>query len=337
MIMSKLTPNIEADTEADTQANTRAPTIVHVAVAVIVDQKNRVLIARRAQHVHQGGLWEFPGGKVELGESNYDALCREVFEELQIQIQSAQPLIRIPHHYNEQSVLLDVWQVTRFIGEPQGAEGQAIEWRAVNDLVCHDFPAANRKIIAALQYPSCLLITGEFSDLIDFNCKLANALESGVKLVQLRCKLDCSEALYKTIAESAAQLCESAGAQLLLNAAPELAEALHLGLHLNSKLLHSYTQRPVATDRWLSASCHNLRDIKQAEALHVDFILLSPVKKTSSHPQLDGLGWQRCSAMLAHTVTPAYALGGLSMSDLNDARQAGAQGVAAISAFWSRA
>ena len=332
MTMSKLTPN----TEADTQVETKAPAIVHVAVAVIADQKNRVLIARRAQHAHQGGLWEFPGGKVEPGENNYDALYREVFEELQIQIQSAQPLIRIPHHYNDQSVLLDVWQVTRFLGEPRGAEAQAIEWRAVSDLVSHDFPAANRKIIATLQYPSCLLITGEFSDVIDFNCKLANALQAGVKLVQLHCKLDRSEAMYKTIAESAFQLCESAGAQLLLNAAPELAEAMHLGLHLNSDLLYSYTQRPVATNRWLSASCHNLRDIKQAEALHADFILLSPVKKTSSHPELDGLGWQRCSEMLAHTVTPAYALGGLGMTDFDDARQAGAQGVAAISAFWRR-
>ena len=328
MTMSKLMPNTGHNTKSH-------PIAIQVAVAVIVDQAQRVLIARRARHVHQGDCWEFPGGKVDPDETTYDALCREIREELHIHIQAAQPLIKILHHYHDKSVLLDVWRVTNYQGEPQGAEGQVVTWHPVADLEYEQFPAANRKIIFALQYPSSLLITGDFSTILDFNSKLELALQSGVKLVQLRSKLKPDELMYQAIVQSAKVLCETAGAHLLLNSATDMANSMQLGLHLNSQQLHDYQQRPISSDRWLSASCHNLVDIKQAEKLQADFILLSPVKHTSSHPDLAGMGWETFSTLLANSPVPAYALGGLSMADINDARQAGAQGIAAISALWN--
>jgi 8-oxo-dGTP diphosphatase len=308
--------------------------VVHVAVAVIVTSAQQVLIARRPDHVHQGGFWEFPGGKVEPGESVYTALQREIREELQIDIQSAQPLIKILHHYKDKSVLLDVWQVSGYRGKAHGAEGQLLKWQLIDELDPKLFPAANRRIISALQLPDKLLITGDFSCQKNYADKLSRSLQSGIKLVQLRCKSKCDPAIYPAIVHLSKSLCESEGAYLLLNADPDLANELHLGLHLNSRDLFRYQQRPIPKDRLLSVSCHDLGDLYQAEKLQADFALLSPVKQTTSHPDSVAIGWNGFSQLVSTVDIPVYALGGMQLSDLDDARQSGAQGIAAISAFW---
>jgi 8-oxo-dGTP diphosphatase len=107
---------------------------VHVAVGVVV-QNNRVLLAKRAQHQHQGGLWEFPGGKVEPSEAVADALTRELQEELAIHVKHCQPLMEINHNYSDKSVCLDVWLVDEFTGQPTGVEGQPLTWASSEDLV----------------------------------------------------------------------------------------------------------------------------------------------------------------------------------------------------------
>ncbi len=124
---------------------------VHVAVAVIVNANKEVLLALRQAHQHQGELWEFPGGKVEVDESVFDALVREIKEELAVTILTAKPLIKIAHDYGEQSVLLDVWTVDEFVGTPQGREGQRLRWCRIIDLMDDDFPAANVDIIKVLK------------------------------------------------------------------------------------------------------------------------------------------------------------------------------------------
>jgi 8-oxo-dGTP diphosphatase len=124
---------------------------VHVAVGVIVDEANRILIARRAVSTHQGGLWEFPGGKVESGESVQDALARELYEELGIRIGPATPLLEIRHSYTDKAVLLDVWVVSEFSGCAQGREGQPLAWVVPSEFDRYDFPAANVSIIEAVK------------------------------------------------------------------------------------------------------------------------------------------------------------------------------------------
>jgi len=124
---------------------------VHVAVAVILNDKNEVLLALRTPEQHQGGLWEFPGGKKENDESVYQALIREIKEELNITITDAEPLILVDHDYDDKTVLLDVWCVAGFQGTPRGHEGQKIRWCAINYLLENEFPAANAPIISAIQ------------------------------------------------------------------------------------------------------------------------------------------------------------------------------------------
>jgi 8-oxo-dGTP diphosphatase len=123
---------------------------VHVAVGILINRAGKVLITRRPDHVHQGGLWEFPGGKVEDGELIAAALSRELHEELGITVQAAEPWLQIRHAYPDKRVLLDVWRVTAWQGDPQGREGQPLAWASSAELAGFAFPTADEPIIAAL-------------------------------------------------------------------------------------------------------------------------------------------------------------------------------------------
>jgi 8-oxo-dGTP diphosphatase len=125
--------------------------LIHVAVGVIADEENNILIALRPDNTHQGGLWEFPGGKVELNENVEQALARELYEELAISVLTSRPLIKIQHDYGDKSVLLDVWWVEKFTGLAEGKEGQPIRWVNVNTLLDYQFPAANVEIVQCVQ------------------------------------------------------------------------------------------------------------------------------------------------------------------------------------------
>ncbi len=114
------------------------------------DEAGRVLIARRAAGSHQGGLWEFPGGKLEPPETRYECLIREMLEELGIAVRSAEPLIEVRHRYRDRSVLLDVWWVTNWRGTPLGMERQPIAWVPIEQLEGYDFPAADQPILAKI-------------------------------------------------------------------------------------------------------------------------------------------------------------------------------------------
>ena len=125
--------------------------VVHVAVGVLVDDGGRVLITRRANDAHQGGLWEFPGGKVEVGESVLEALDRELQEELGTAVLSSEPLLEIRHDYSDKAVLLDIHRVTEWRNEPRGLEGQPLAWVGIADLDDYEFPAANVAIVEKLK------------------------------------------------------------------------------------------------------------------------------------------------------------------------------------------
>ncbi|HHW75903.1 MAG TPA: 8-oxo-dGTP diphosphatase MutT [Xanthomonadaceae bacterium] len=128
-----------------------AASVIHVAVGIVADASGAVLVTRRPDHVHQGGLWEFPGGKVEAGETVEAALRRELHEELGIAVQAAEPLLQVRHAYPDQFVLLDVWRVTAYHGEARGREGQPLVWMLPAGMADSAFPAADGPIIARLR------------------------------------------------------------------------------------------------------------------------------------------------------------------------------------------
>jgi 8-oxo-dGTP diphosphatase len=124
---------------------------IEVAVAVMLSEDSKVLTSWRQAHQHQGGLWEFPGGKREAEETMFEALQREIREELGVEVLEAEPFVRIDHDYGDKQVSLDVWKVSQFSGEPAGREGQDLRWQAVSELDVEQFPAANEAIITALR------------------------------------------------------------------------------------------------------------------------------------------------------------------------------------------
>jgi 8-oxo-dGTP diphosphatase len=130
---------------------------IHVVAAVIyaAPSMSQILIAKRPNHLHQGGLWEFPGGKVDHGESPRQALVRELQEELDINVTTAEPMMQLSHDYTDKQVLLDIWKVTGFEGQARGVEGQECRWVSLTEIVAdnseYQFPAANRAILARLK------------------------------------------------------------------------------------------------------------------------------------------------------------------------------------------
>ncbi len=306
---------------------------VHVAVGVIYDDLGRVLIAFRGKAQHQGGLWEFPGGKVERGETCQEALARELNEELGIDASCFEPLINIRHDYSDKSVILDVWNITRFQGRPFGREGQEVKWVCVRDLSQYAFPVANIPIIKAVTLPSLVAVTGVFLNERDFIFRVARAIDRGAGLIQLRPPSEAS--LDQSLLNQLSDLCLSRKVKLVLNSSYSFCDySASIGLHLRSKDLMRLTGRPVDASILLGASCHNVAEVKKAEALGVDYIFLSPVTATKTHPEAEPLGWDCFRGLVSSAVMPVYALGGLSGGDVSRARRVGAQGVASIGAVW---
>ena len=308
---------------------------IHVAAAVVFDAHGRVLISKRAEQTHQGGLWEFPGGKLEPGESAEQALARELEEELGIQPLRSEPLIRIRHAYDDRKVLLDFYRVTAFRGDARGLEGQPLRWLRPAEMVPERFPAADRPVITALQLPRQYLITGgDPSRPSLFLDRLEQAIAEGIQLVQLRAH-SLQDAAYRDLLGSALSLCRARGVKLLVNR-PEgifdwLGEAD--GVHLTTRHLMSLTRRPRGPGL-LGASCHHPDELKQAERMGLDYALLSPVRATVSHPQAPCLGWDRFAEWVDQANLPVYALGGMQAEDLAKSVLCGAQGIAGISLFW---
>lgn len=311
-----------------------APEVVRVAAAAIFNPRGEVLLARRPEGSHQAGLWEFPGGKLEPGETPFAALQRELAEELGIELLQARPLLQVPHRYADMDVHLDVWRVQRFRGTPYGREGQRIAWVAPVDLDRWPMPGANLPVCRAVQLPDTYLITPAGAQPQQWIEVLESGLASGARLIQLRAK-GLTEVAFRALASKAVAMCREHGVPLLLNAGPEAALELGAdGVHLTAARLMSLARRPLSRDRWVAASCHDAGELARAGRIGVDFAVLSPVLPTPSHPDAGPLGWQRFAELVASCAFPVYALGGLGRGHLATAWQHGAQGVAGISAVW---
>lgn len=308
---------------------------IHVAAAVIRDAHGRILLTKRAEHLHQGGLWEFPGGKLEPGENMEQALRREIMEELGLQLLGHRPLIRNLYHYPDKSVLLDVHLVTDYRGIPEGLEGQPLQWVEPENLSSYPMPQADIPVIRAITLPERYLITGpDPMQSKQFLDRLKQALDADLRLVQLRLGVVPEKSVLE-LGREALELCRSRDARLLLNGSPEMAQRIDAdGVHLTSVRLLQMTQRPLPETSLVAASCHTKQELAHASALGLDFVVLSPVQETRSHPQARPLGWDGFGELVEEADMPVYALGGMQDGDLSRAWEHGAQGIAGISCFW---
>jgi 8-oxo-dGTP diphosphatase len=309
---------------------TTAQKFLQVAAGVIKNADGKILIARRDESLHQGGLWEFPGGKIEAGETPEQALVREIKEELDLEALSAAPLITVHHRYPDRDVTLRVFLIDRFSGIAKGCQGQPVQWVEPDELRQFAFPAANRPIItAALLPPFYAILDDQVSR--DLTEDLHQLLTQGIKLIQARLKTSPRDRIAAFLA-IAFPLCSKQGATLLINSAADYGPANLHGLHLTARDLLALNERPSGY-RWVGASCHNLPELEHAQKIGADFAVLAPVQPTPTHPETAALGWERFAALAERINIPVYALGGLTKTDLNVARNAGAQGIAGIRTF----
>lgn len=300
---------------------------------VIRDARGRVLLARRTEGRDLAGLWEFPGGKHEPGESAEAALARELHEELGIDVEVGARLISVPQIYPDKRLRLDVRTIASWRGSARGREGQALVWVPPHKLSSYAMPPADRPVVAALLQPALYLVTPVPDDDAQWLRQLETALASGVRRVQLRAP-GIDAARWRTLVAKAVQRCRQAGAEVLINSDADIALELGIGLHLPTSLLHRQSQRPLPPELPLAASCHGLDDVIAAQTLGCDFAVVGNVKPTLSHPGLAGIGWEGFAAMRERVSLPIYGIGGLGPDDLADARAHGAQGIAAIRSLW---
>lgn len=307
--------------------------IVDVAAAVLQRPDGSFLLAQRPAGKIWAGYWEFPGGKLEQGESARDALVRELREELGIEVRTAYPWLMRVFTYPHATVRLHFFRVTAWSGELHPHEGQQFSWQSPTSVLVAPILPANAPILRALELPTMYAISnvaelGEEAFLASLQIKL----DSGLRLIQLREK-DLAPDELNALARRVVSMSHARGAKVLLNGDVVLAQEVGAdGVQLTSSQLTDLSERPDV--RWCGASCHNAEELKRAEGLGCDFALLSPVLPTRSHPGAPHLGWQSFAAMTAESSIPVYALGGLVDDDMAVAWQHGAHGIALLRQAW---
>jgi 8-oxo-dGTP diphosphatase len=307
--------------------------VVDVAAAVIQKPDGTFLLAQRPQDKIWAGYWEFPGGKVEPGETPQHALVRELYEELGIEVVTAWPWVVRVFAYPHATVRLHFFRVTQWRGEPHPHEGQQFAWQSPARVDVAPLLPANAPVLHALQLPPLYAISNARElGVEEFLRRLQVALDHGLLLVQLREKQLAREEL-RGLAQRMLPLLRAHGAKLLLNGDVELAQQIGAdGVQLTANQLANLSERPAM--EWCAASCHNAQELQRAEQLGCDFALLSPVLPTQSHPGEPALGWENFAAIAAQSSIPVYALGGMRFDHMETAWRHGAHGVALLRQAW---
>ncbi len=301
---------------------------IDVSVGIVANSHGQLLIAKRPAHWMGGGFWEFPGGKIEPEEDSQAALKRELLEEVGIVVEKCTRLINFSYTYPERTVRLNAWIVDSYTGNAQGLEGQEICWCLPAALKDVNMLPANRAIVIATQLPDTYLITPECQKSDEFLLHLEQLLaRTNIKLIQLRSKQLAIED-YLKLAVAVSLVCRNYEVSLMLNN-DDLSVVKEIdcdGLHLQSKQLMELKHRPKINAKWLSASCHSIEQVQQAQRIGVDFITISPV---------NNIGWKHFEELVSISNLPVYALGGMSTKDIPKAKELGAQGIAAIKSLWN--
>lgn len=308
---------------------------IAVVAAVLQQADGRFLLAQRPQGKAYAGYWEFPGGKVEAGESPEAALSRELHEELGIEVTAAYPWLIREFDYPHADVRLHFFRVRGWRGELHGRESQAFAWQRLEAVDVAPLLPANGPIMRALAVPETYGITGftaaEYPAALE---RIDCALRGGLRLIQVRGSRGWPAELFARYTAEVVGLAHACGARVLVNADIELARRSGAdGVHLTAAQLQGIRQRPDFP--LVGASCHDSAELRRAEAAGVDFAVLGPVLPTPTHPDALPLGWAGFRSMVADTRIPVLALGGMRPEHREQALASGAHGLAMLRGAWS--
>jgi 8-oxo-dGTP diphosphatase len=305
---------------------------IEASVGIIFNESFQLLMAERPQSKTWSGWWEFPGGKIEKGETPLEALKRELKEEIGISVIDAEKWIVRKYAYEGYEVTLHFYKVTQWSGNIEAKEEQNISWVLPDNNKVSPVLPANDLIFKAISLPDTYAITNAYEYSGNFLNKVEQKLNNGLGLIQVREKAIAKNTFIE-LTKEIIQMARNFNAKIMINSDINLAYKLNAdGVHLNSLLLHKLSEIP--KDLLVSASCHSGRDIEKAMTMDVSFVVLSPVQKTQSHPNTTPIGWDDFSKITQNYSIPIYALGGMKQDDIENAFNAGAIGIASQRAIW---
>ena len=309
--------------------------LIDVAVGVVSDAQGRVLLASRPAGKPYAGWWEFPGGKVEAGETVAQALARELHEELALDIEDARPWVTREHQYEHAHVRLHFTRVTRWRGEAQAREQQQFGWFFINDqnLPTPALPAT-LPVLRWLRLPEIIGISQakELGQDI-FIAALEQAFAQGLRGLIIR-EPGWNDAHVNSLLDAVLPLARRADARVLVSSRHDAALWQRAGgVHFTSADLKACIKRPAL--EWVSASVHQREEIAHAAQLGVDFCLLGHISPTASHIGLPPMDWAGFKYHAQHCELPVFALGGLTVAHLAVAQSHGAHGIALMRSLWS--
>ena len=252
-----------------------------------------------------------------------------------IEVLKTVPLIQIPFKYTDLSVLLDVYIVEEYLGEVSANEYQELFWHPLKTLNDNDFPKANFGIIRALRFAKVFAVTPECTDERKF-LRLFNNVVSrdDIQIIQLRSHA-LSDSKYIKLAKKCAYLCKKNNTSLILNREVNTIKTIELsGVHMTSNNLMQIRKRPFDSEFIVGASCHNIKEVKKANQLKLDYIFIGPVLEKEGFSKTKILDWHGFANLSRLSVVPAYAIGGMGLEMLDTCTSSGGQGIAAIRTFW---
>lgn len=306
---------------------------INVAVGVLIDSNKKILLAKRTRSRSWSGWWEFPGGKLENNESPEEALARELKEEVGVDVVTCEKWVTRNYSYEEHNVTLYFFKVTEWNGELTPRESQKLLWIDPLEANKTTILPPNVFILNALSLPTQYGITNISETPKEiFLTQLLKQLKQGLKMIQIREKNLTLEEI-KEITLEIIKICKPYSAKVILNSSIELANTVSAnGVHLNSIELKKFTIKP--KNIIISASCHSEEDVQIAQDKGIDFVVLSPVNTTISHPRIVPMGWSKFLKISNKFNIPIYALGGMEKSHINIALDSGAIGIASQRAIW---
>jgi len=305
--------------------------IIKAVVGVLRNESGKLLIAKRQDNQFMAGFWELPGGKIEGDETTEQTIIRELNEELGIKVDALSLHQTMQHTYVDRAVELCIYNIDQYQNTPTGIEGQQIAWASVQDLYNYQLLPTMKAFIDSITLPNKYWITPSSDHQSEaWMKKFDEKITQGISLIQLRSKTTLDNHFIAELYNK----CQQNSTNLLINTIDKSFNELYCdGWHITTNEMLNLKSRPCADDKILGASTHNLNEALKAQAIGADFVVISPVQATQTHPDTIPIGWDAAAEVVEHLNIPVYFLGGMGPGDLDKTTKLGAQGIAGVSAF----